>query len=64
MYVVLRMYAGPQMASLGSTGTDIEREVSTMINWDSEDWGNKVHYASNGSWVSDKHGDDSDHKDA
>jgi hypothetical protein len=31
-----------------------------MIDWDSEDWGGKVHYASNGSWVTDKHGDDSD----
>lgn len=34
-----------------------------MINWDSDDWGNKVHLCSNGSWVSDKHGDDGDTKD-
>lgn len=31
-----------------------------MIDWDSEDWGGKVHYASNGSWVTDKHGEESD----
>jgi hypothetical protein len=29
-----------------------------MIDWDSEDWGNRVTYAANGSWVDDKHGDD------
>lgn len=31
-----------------------------MIDWDSEDWGGKVQYASNGSWVTDKHGEESD----
>lgn len=31
-----------------------------MIDWDSEDWGGKVHYASNGSWVTDRHGEESD----
>ena len=30
----------------------------TMIDWDSGDWGNRVTYAANGSWVVDKHGDD------
>ena len=34
-----------------------------MIDWHSDDWGNKVHYASNGSWVSDKHGDEPDGHD-
>jgi len=29
-----------------------------MIDWDSGDWGNRVTYAANGSWVVDKHGDD------
>jgi len=28
----------------------------TMIDWDSESWGNRVYYASDGSWVTDKHG--------
>ena len=28
-----------------------------MIDWDSEDWGNRVHYCTHGSWVSDKHED-------
>ena len=26
-----------------------------MIDWNSEDWGGKVHLAANGSWVADKH---------
>lgn len=30
-----------------------------MIDWNSEDWGNRVTYAANGSWVADKH-DESD----
>jgi len=29
-----------------------------MIDWNSEDWGGRVHLASDGSWVADKHGDD------
>jgi hypothetical protein len=29
-----------------------------MIDWDSDTWGNRVHYASDGSWVTDKHDDD------
>lgn len=29
-----------------------------MVEWGSENWGGNVHYASNGSWVVDKHGDD------
>jgi hypothetical protein len=29
-----------------------------MIDWDSDHWGNGVTYAANGSWVTDKHGDD------
>lgn len=31
-----------------------------MIDWDAEDWGGNVHLASNGSWVVDRHGDESD----
>ena len=30
-----------------------------MIEWGSANWGNNVHYADNGSWVTDRHGDDS-----
>ena len=30
-----------------------------MIDWESDEWGNRVHLASNGSWVSDRHGDES-----
>ncbi len=29
-----------------------------MIEWGSDSWGGNVHYASNGSWVSDKHASD------
>jgi hypothetical protein len=28
-----------------------------MIDWNSDKWGNNVHYAANGSWVDDKHAD-------
>lgn len=31
-----------------------------MIEWGSDRWGSNVHYAGNGSWVSVRHGDDSD----
>lgn len=31
-----------------------------MIDWDSETWGGGVHYAANGSWVTDKHGVEDD----
>ena len=34
-----------------------------MIDWESDNWGNRVHQCSNGSWVTDKHGDESDHED-
>ena len=34
-----------------------------MIDWDSENWGNGVTYAANGSWVVDKHGDDDHDRD-
>jgi hypothetical protein len=34
-----------------------------MIDWESETWGGGVHYAANGSWVTDKHGDDSTQQD-
>lgn len=29
-----------------------------MIDWESDDWGNRIHLASNGSWVDDRHGDE------
>ena len=29
-----------------------------MIDWDSDNWGNNVTFAADGSWVADKHGDD------
>ena len=35
-----------------------------MIDWDSENWGNRVTYAANGSWVVDKHGDDDHDQDS
>jgi hypothetical protein len=38
-------------------------EVMTMINWDSDNWGGRVHYASDGSWVADKHGDEGEHQE-
>lgn len=31
-----------------------------MIDWESGDWGGRVHLASNGSWVPDRHGDEAD----
>jgi len=34
-----------------------------MINWDSEDWGNRVTYARDGSWVTDRHGSDDTDQD-
>jgi hypothetical protein len=30
-----------------------------MIDWSSDDWGGGVTYAANGSWVNDKHDDES-----
>jgi hypothetical protein len=30
----------------------------TMIDWNSDNWGGDVHYAQNGSWVSDRPGDE------
>ena len=29
-----------------------------MIDWNSDDWGNHVTYADNGSWVTDEHDDE------
>lgn len=34
-----------------------------MIDWESDNWGNRVHHCSHGSWVTDKHGDESDHEE-
>ena len=31
----------------------------TMIDWNAEEWGNKVHLSDNGSWVPDRHDDES-----
>lgn len=30
----------------------------TMVEWGSDSWGGNVHLAENGSWVTDRHGDD------
>lgn len=38
-------------------------DVLTMIEWGSESWRGNVQYAPNGSWVTDKHGDDSAYQD-
>jgi hypothetical protein len=35
-----------------------------MIEWGSASWGGNVHHASNGSWATDKHGNDSLDADA
>ncbi len=35
-----------------------------MIDWESDNWGDRVHFASNGSWVSDGHGDGTESRDA
>lgn len=35
-----------------------------MIEWGSDSWGGNVHYASNGSWVTDKRGTDATDADA
>ena len=32
-------------------------ETRTAIDWDSPTWGGGVHYADDGSWVSDRHED-------
>jgi len=37
--------------------TGEEGRVVTMIDWNSDKWGNNVHFAANGSWVDDKHAD-------
>jgi hypothetical protein len=42
--------------TLGSVGW--RSKGSTMIDWDSDNWGNAVHFAADGSWVTDKHGYD------
>jgi hypothetical protein len=34
------------------------RAVMTMVEWGSNGWGGNVHLAENGSWVTDRHGDD------
>ena len=34
-----------------------------MIELGPANWGGNVHYASNGSWVTDKHGNDADDAD-
>jgi hypothetical protein len=37
-----------------------DRKARTMIDWDSDDWGNRVTFAADGSWVADKHGNDAE----
>ena len=29
-----------------------------MIDWNSDNWGGGLHYASDGSWVADRNGDE------
>ena len=29
-----------------------------MIDWDSDSWGGEVHYSTDGSWVTDRHGEE------
>jgi hypothetical protein len=41
----------------------LERERQAMIDWDSDTWGNRVTFAADGSWVTDKHGDDDAEQD-
>lgn len=41
---------------MGSVGWKTKGTI--MIDWDSDNWGNAVHFAADGSWVTDKHGDD------
>lgn len=33
-----------------------------MIDWDAEDWGGRIHLASDGSWVPDSHHDDAENE--
>jgi hypothetical protein len=39
------------------------KEVMTMINRHSDTWGSQVHCACDGSWVTDKHGDEDEHEE-
>jgi hypothetical protein len=39
------------------------RKDQNMIEWGSPNWGGNVHYAANGSWVSDRHGDEEQQED-
>jgi hypothetical protein len=50
-----------QSADQGSVGW--RPKGRTMIDWDSETWGNVVNFAANGSWVTDKHGDEDAEQD-
>jgi hypothetical protein len=47
-----------------STEVNQDWEVFTMIEWGSASWGGNVHHGSNGSWATDKHGNDSADADA
>jgi len=44
-------------------GRATEGGSKAMIDWNSESWGGGVTYASDGSWVADKHDDESDLQD-
>jgi hypothetical protein len=50
------MWGHHSQRTLGSVGWGSKGR--TMIDWDSETWGNGVTFAADGSWVTDKHGDD------
>jgi hypothetical protein len=49
----------PLSADAGAQSLE-ERKARTMIDWDSDDWGNRVTFAADGSWVADKHGNDAE----
>lgn len=55
---VVNLMRGPGNGRRLKSGFDTDREELGMIDWNSDNWGNHVTYAENGSWVTDKHGDD------
>jgi hypothetical protein len=49
--------ANERSVESSETARPAKGRVVTMIDWDSDKWGNNVHFAANGSWVDDKHAD-------
>jgi hypothetical protein len=56
LYILAPKWGHHHQQTLGSVGWRSKGTI--MIDWDSENWGNGVHFAADGSWVTDKHGDD------